>query len=97
MADQPGPAVRGGGSRDVRIGDDGYDSHLAAPRVAVEVRRDQRRLLLEHVAEIQLEMLANPSAVETRAALREARSALRQHDAETVARFEVAIRKEVAR
>lgn len=82
-------------ARDVRIGDDGYNSRLTLPTSAVEVRRDQRWLLLEHVAEIQLAMLANPAAA--RAALSEARSALRQHDAESLLAFEAAIRKGVAR
>ena len=57
----------------------------------------ERRQLLEHVAEIQLAMLANPPSPDAQASLREARSTLRQHDAETLARFEVAIRKEIAR
>jgi hypothetical protein len=57
----------------------------------------ERRQLLEHVAEIQLLMLANPRSPDARAALAGAREALREHDAETVARFEVAISKEIAR
>ena len=57
----------------------------------------ERRRLLEHVVDAQLRALANPTAAEVRAALREAREALTRHDAETVARFEVAIRKEIAR
>ena len=36
MADAPKPAAGDGRPRDVRIGDDGYDSPIAAPRASVE-------------------------------------------------------------
>lgn len=58
-------------------------------------RWEKRRELLDEIVALQMAMQVSPEA-ETRAALAQAREALRQHDAESVARFEVAIRKEAA-
>lgn len=60
-----------------------------------EARGSERRWLLDRVVTLQLQAQTSSDA-EARAALVLGREALRRHDAESVVRFEAAIKKEIA-